>query len=157
MINFPNCYGNAVTCINNLPECRILNELCVFIYIIPCILAACPKYPLGSLKPREHGPHFYPQQSPRCVENERLDGENESWKGEGRWKRALKKTFQPGTSGFLQTCCGFSWRFGKTLTKTGITMDPALLCAADLKGQEQQESWAECLIRGGEPGSKRSG
>lgn len=76
MINFPSCYGNAVICINNLPECRFLNELCVFTYVLPCILAACPEYPLGSFKPREHGSHFYPQQNPRCVDNEGLDGEN---------------------------------------------------------------------------------
>lgn len=36
-------------------------------------------------------------------------------------------------------------------------MDSALLCAADLKGQEEQESWAGRLVREGEPGSKGPG
>lgn len=45
-------------CINSLPEYRIVNELCVFTYILPCVLAACPES--GGLKPGEQGSHFYP-------------------------------------------------------------------------------------------------
>lgn len=52
MINFPSCYRNAMICIKNLPECRVLNELCLFTYVLPCVLAACPQCPLGSPSPR---------------------------------------------------------------------------------------------------------
>lgn len=38
--------------IKNLPECRVLNELCLFTYILSCILAACPQCPLGNPKTR---------------------------------------------------------------------------------------------------------
>lgn len=58
MTNFPSCFGNAVICINNLPE-RILNDLCLYTYVFPRLLAGCPEYPLGNRKPRERGSPIY--------------------------------------------------------------------------------------------------
>lgn len=143
MINVPSCNGNAMICINNLPEHRILNELCVFTYLLPCTLAACPEYPLGGLTPREHRSHFHPWENPKCVDNEGLDGENWSQKGEGKWKRALRKTF-------------FSWvHLGPSiLAVTSLDIWAALslkqallrtlLCCVlgDLQSQAERRSWA---------------
>lgn len=83
MINFPSCYRNAMICVRNLPECRVLNELCLFIYVLPCIFAACPQCPLGSPNPRNLDLTFF---NPNWVDNEASGGETEMGeeRGNGR-------------------------------------------------------------------------
>lgn len=101
MIHFPSCYRNAVLCINNLPEYRLLNELFLLMSFL-VYWQLVPNISLDNPKPREHRSHSHQWENPKCVDDEGLGGENQSWR-EGNMEESYKEEqFQLSTSGFLK-------------------------------------------------------
>lgn len=95
---------------------------------------------------------FINEKNYECVDNEGLDGENWSWRGEGKWKRAVRESssswvhLRPFKLAVLDIFAALA------LKQAGKT----LLCCVlgDLKVQEEHESQARSSVRGGEQGRK---